>query len=259
MNRSLIGALVCTLSLCAGSSAAGQSLPQLFSEGNTAYFRGDYAAAIARYQTLVDAGVEDADVYYNLGTAYARAGRCGIAIVALSRSLRLRPGDDAAEANLRACQTLLGKRRAQRDGEATVQTRPPWIDAVLGPVSLNAIAWTVLALVLALFSAVLALRWVRRDVTSLSLLVTAWLLALSLALSVAALAVKAEWFREGRAAVVLHESAPLREGPDPRAKARLLAFEGESARVLQREREFVRVRLTRGGEGWMDRRDIGAL
>jgi len=259
MSRVLVGVLACTWWLSSASGAAAQTLPQLFEEGNTAFFQGDYTTAIARYQTLVEAGVDDADVYYNLGTAYARAGRCGIAIVALSRSLRLRAGDEAAEANLRACQTRLGKRRAERDGEATVQTRPPWADAVVAAVSLNAIAWTVLALLVALFAVVLLRRWTRRDVASLSLAVTAWLLALALAVGAGALTIKAEWFREGRAAVVLREQAALREGPDPRAKTRSLAFEGEPARLLEREGEFVRVRLPDGAEGWMDRRHVSVL
>lgn len=256
MNRSCLHAAVAVVCLHVASTGAAQSLPQLFSEGNVAFFQGDDVTAIARYQHLIEVGVDDADVYYNLGTAYARTGRCGLAIVALSRSLRLQPGDEGAEANLRACQTQLGKRRAQRDGEATVQTRPPWIEAMLASISLNAIAWIVLVLIALLFAVVLVLRWAHRDVTKLSLAVTAWLLALALALGASALVIKAEWLRDGRPAIVLREAAPLREGPDPRAKTRSAAFEGEPARILQRDRDFVRVRLARGAEGWMNRRDV---
>lgn len=257
--RHALGVVLVLCVLAIASSSAAQSLPQLFSEGNAAFFRGDHETAIARYEALVDAGVDDPDVYYNLGTAYARVGRCGFAIVALQRSLRLSAGDDAAEANLRACQTLLGKRRAQRDGEATVQTRPPWTDAVLSGVSESVLASLVWGFNFVLFVALLIRRWVRHETVRLSLAVSGWLLGLALTLAIGAFAIKVEWFRDGQGAIVLREGAALREGPDPRAKARAEAYEGEPARLLQQEGEFVRVRLTRGAEGWMDRADVGAL
>lgn len=241
------------------SQARAQALPDLFGQGNAAFFQGDYATAIARYRQLVDVGVDDADVYYNLGTAYARAGQCGHAIAALERGLKLSAGDDAAEANLRACQAQLGKRRAQRDGEATVQTRPPWADAVLRGVSSDVLAWSVLVLNVLLFGALMLRRWAQREIVRTAWAVSAWLLALSLGVTALALAVKAEWFREGRAAIVVREDALLREGPDPRAKTRGQALEGEPARIVQQEGNFVRVRLLRGPEGWMQRADVGAI
>lgn len=254
----MLGLLLTGVSLTA-SSARAQALPDLFSQGNAAFFQGDYATAIARYQALVDVGVDDADVHYNLGTAYARAGQCGQAIAAFERSLKASAGDGAAQANLQACQAQLGKRRAQRDGEATVQTRPPWADAVLRGVSIDVLAWIVLVLNALLFGGLIVRRWVQRDIVRTGLAVTVSLLALALGVAALALAVKAEWFREGRAAIVVREDAPLREGPDPRAKTRAQGLEGEPARIVQREGNFVRVRLLRGPEGWMQSADVGAI
>lgn len=241
------------------SPSHAQSLPQLFSEGNKAFFEGDYEAAIARYTSLIDAGVEDADVYYNLGTAHARLGRCGAAIHALERSLAINAGDGAAEANLRVCQAQLGKRRAQRDGEATVQTRPPWSEAILRSVSGDVLAWTVLALNVLLFACLLLRRLVSRETLSLGLALTAWLIGLALLVAVAALGTKQQWLQDGRGAIVLNEDAVLREGPDPRARTRAQALEGERGRILQHEGGFVRVRLARGPEGWISEVDVGAL
>ncbi len=243
----------------AAPSVRAQALPDLFEQGNAAFFRGDYTTAIARYEALVDAGVDDPDVHYNLGTAYARAGRCGHAIAAFERSLKRSAGDDAAEANLQTCQAQLGRRRAQRDGEATVQTRPPWADAVLRGISIDVLAWIALVLNTLLFGVLIVRRWVRRDIVHTALAVSAWLLALCLGIAALSLAVKAEWFREGSAAIVVREDAPLREGPDPRARTRAQGREGEPARIVQREGSFVRVRLLRGPEGWMQRADVGAI
>lgn len=247
------------LAAAIASSAAGQSLQELFVQGNAAYFEGDFATAIARYEALIQAGVDDADVHYNLGTAYARAGKCGAAIVELERSLRVSGGDDDAAANLQACQAQLGKRRAQAEGEATVQTRPPWSEALLQPVSLDTLAWVVLALNVALFTTLLLRRRARQETTRVSLAIAASLIGLGLLVAGMGLGVKARWFDRGEAAVVLREQAPLREGPDPRARSRSEAHEGERGQILQREGEYMRVRLARGPEGWMHADDVGSI
>lgn len=250
---------VVALLLVEAAPVHAQSLPQLFAQGNAAFFEGDFPDAIAHYTKLLDAGVEDADVYYNLGTAHARLGQCGAAIHAFERSLAISAGDGSAEANLRACQAQLGKRRAQRDGEATVQTRPPWSEAMLRSVSSDALAWIVLCLNVLLFACLLLRRMVSRETARLGLALGAWLTALTLLVGVLALSTKEQWLQEGRGAVVLNEDALLREGPDPRARTRTYALEGERGRILQEEGGFVRVRLARGPEGWMSQRDVGEL
>ncbi|MDQ3037282.1 MAG: tetratricopeptide repeat protein, partial [Myxococcota bacterium] len=83
------------LALATGSARA-DTLEDVFRAGNDAYFSGEYAAATERYEHLVDLGVRDADVFYNLGMAYARQGRHGRAIAAFERSLRVRSGDAEA-------------------------------------------------------------------------------------------------------------------------------------------------------------------
>ncbi len=259
--RSMLVALLAAALLVVGvaSNAHAESVSQLFAQANASFFQGDYAQAAKLYQALVDAGIDDADVYYNLGTAHARNGECGRAIWDLERSLRLSAGDDAAENNLQVCQTILGKRRAQKLGEATVQTRPPWSDAVLRPVSLDFLGALVLVLSTLFFVVLIARSYARVETLRLSLSVSASLIALSLAVALLALSTKAEWLRAGEPAIVLAEGATLREGPDPRAKSRGAAEEGEPARVLQREGDFVRVRLQRGAEGWLSRTDVGVI
>ncbi len=64
----------------------------LWTEANTllasAHERRDYAAAAQTYQRLIDAGVRNADVLYNQGTALLQAGRYEDAIRVLARAER---------------------------------------------------------------------------------------------------------------------------------------------------------------------------
>lgn len=68
--------------------------------GYEAATRGDWPGAIRSYSALVDRGVADPRLFYNLGTAYARAGDKGRAVWMLLRARALAPSDREVRANL---------------------------------------------------------------------------------------------------------------------------------------------------------------
>ena len=85
----------------------GNSLQQISSsledatkaEGDSAYMRNDYISAIQIYEALLNRG-EAADIYYNLGNSYYKAGDIAKAILNYERALLLQPGNGDIRANL---------------------------------------------------------------------------------------------------------------------------------------------------------------
>jgi hypothetical protein len=67
---------------------------------NQLYDNGHYAQAAQAYQQLVDQGVVDGALYYNLGNAYYRQGDYGRAILNYRHAQHLLPRDPDVEANL---------------------------------------------------------------------------------------------------------------------------------------------------------------
>ncbi|MFO4987118.1 tetratricopeptide repeat protein, partial [Salmonella enterica subsp. enterica serovar 1,4,[5],12:i:-] len=59
-----------------------------------------FADAALKYQLLVDSGVRNAGLYFNLGNAYLEGGATGRAIANYERALRLEPTNGAARMNL---------------------------------------------------------------------------------------------------------------------------------------------------------------
>jgi len=57
------------------------------------YRAGDWSAASAGFENLIDRGVSDSAIYVNLGHAYAQEGRLGLALLNYRRAERLRPRD----------------------------------------------------------------------------------------------------------------------------------------------------------------------
>ena len=91
--------MVCVLILAGGVMAA-PGYDEVFDSGSQLYLGGDYGAAAARFQELADRGVVSAEIFYNLGNAYYRAGDVPRAILNYERVLQLRPDFDTARENL---------------------------------------------------------------------------------------------------------------------------------------------------------------
>ncbi|MBN8617111.1 MAG: tetratricopeptide repeat protein [Deltaproteobacteria bacterium] len=254
-------ALAAALLLVASSasSAHAQSFDTLLREGNEAFFRGDYVTAAARYEALGEAGVDDPDVHYNLGASYARQGLHGRAIVELERAVRLRPSDEGARAALDASRAIVGRRHAEREGEAVVEAGAPFGEALFSFLSEDALAGVVLALELALSAVLLALFFVKHERARIGLGVAAPLFLVLLAATGLGLLSRRGAFAAGPTAIVVRDDAALREGPREEASVRARALEGERAEVLSRDGAWARVRLGGGREGWVVAEDVVEL
>jgi uncharacterized protein YgiM (DUF1202 family) len=243
VKRALCSALLTWLFVSA--SARADSLSDVFTRGNVAYARGDYAEAIREYEKLSEAGIDDADVAFNLASSYGAHGEYGQAIRYFQRALRLSPNDSAARQGLRLARDTLGERQAQKRGESIVVDRPPLTEALFSFLSANTLALLLLLFAWLGTGLVIGLSWVRLEAARLGVGIAAAVcfgLSLVSALGVGA---KADWGREGRRAVIVREGAALREGPDDHARLVGELTEGESVRVLAREGRFARV-LARG-------------
>ncbi|NTV52988.1 MAG: tetratricopeptide repeat protein, partial [Candidatus Firestonebacteria bacterium] len=80
--------LLVLLAICAPNAQAGET-ELYFLRGNTYAQEGKFEAALAEYQKVVSLGVDDPDVYYNLGNMYLRLGQIARAELAYERGLQL--------------------------------------------------------------------------------------------------------------------------------------------------------------------------
>lgn len=77
-----------------------ESAASLFQKGNQSYEEGSFDEAIGQYEKVLDLGVRNFKVFYNLGNAYFRQNQLGKAVVNYRRALALEPRDEDAQANL---------------------------------------------------------------------------------------------------------------------------------------------------------------
>ncbi len=246
---------------CLASPLVGRadSLSQVFARANLACARGQLADAIAGYNELVSAGVDDPDVRYNLATTHALAGEYGQAIRHYERTLVLAPSDVAARHHLEQARQALGQKLARQSGEAVVATRAPLTEAMFSAFRADTLA---IALLCAAFLLTLCLFALQRTHTEAARLGLGILGALSMAvagLSGFGLGVKCDWGAEGHRALVIHDDVPLRDGPDDAAQSSLRLREGTPVRLLSREQRFVEVELPGQRRGYVPATDVGEI
>lgn len=218
---------------------------QLFSDANAAYLSGDLARAIASYEALVAEGVASSELETNLGAAYLRQGKRGLAALHFERALFLDPGDDDARTD------LLEVRRGNVDkleGESD-EGGTETLARILAPLP----GGTAAALLVFFWVAgwvLLALRMFRPDLSWSSL-------AASIAFAAAIAAAGITWgAATGRAmslqrAVVVAPAVPAREGPNEKSISHFEIHEGTTVRVEDQEGDYRRVKLANGLTGWV--------
>ena len=87
--------------LCAGAASLHAAEDPVFATANQAYSEGRFQEAVDGYQSLVQSGRWNANLFYNLGNAWFRLGDFGRAILNYERALALDPHHPEATANLR--------------------------------------------------------------------------------------------------------------------------------------------------------------
>ncbi|MBM4370076.1 MAG: hypothetical protein FJ098_00380 [Deltaproteobacteria bacterium] len=244
---------------------AGSPDPRaLWATANEDWFAGRYAAALQRYEALLDLGVDNASLRFDLGTAALRLERYGLAIHHLELAARADPSDGLARdivTNLEVARAALLERDRDR-----IETGQLLFDPSLGvwPTLFTLLPRTlVLALALALAAAFclsLAILGIRR----LSALhgparVVAWASLVPFALAATLAVGRLHTDRVLRPGVVVAPDAVLREVPSRSARGAPVA-EGLQLRVLDPAPDaqgLLRVRIGDEREGWMIQDDLG--
>ena len=213
---------------------------QAYNEGNARFARKDFAGAIQAYERALAAG-PSAAVHYNLGNAYFKAGRLGLAVVHYRRARALDPRDPDVTANLSFA-------RSYRVDKVLVDPGPfaRALDGAFRRLSRRE-ASELAAVASALAALLLSLWIVRRRL--------AFAIAASLSALVAlfGLGTQQVWASEiaARPAVVIVPEVNALSGPGPEFKQILLVHDGTEVRIRESRGEYLLIQLPGGGGGWV--------
>lgn len=197
----------------------------------------------AQAQAQAQAGYS-APALYNLGNAYARAGKPGLAVLNYERARLLEPNDPDIDANLRHVREAVGLPPESRSR----------FERMAGIASPRILAWAaVLGLLIA--GASMLARWLypqHRHKLAAATLLGISLVGVTIANGVALWPIMHE-------AVVVTQTAPVRVSPVPIEEPLFVLPEASIVRVMGEHDAFVLVRTEAGRTGWAQRANLAPI
>ena len=226
----------------------------LFSQGNDAMITEKYEDALQLYESILELGYDDADLYYNLGNAYYRLHYIGHAIWAYSNAANLSPRDADIVHNLDVTQA----RRIDRID----MPEPFFLLQMYRNIKSNLTLreWIILGSLILLFQAgwVFGFQfgWMRGSMSQSIL--TGFIV---LTLGIHGIAVD-KYFQEIRTntGVVIANGVDAYSGPFYGENTVLFRInEGSLADILQSQKDWMEIILIDGKKGWIPSESIRAM
>jgi tetratricopeptide (TPR) repeat protein len=240
--------LICSLAVFVLLSTAGlaQSSPSDdFARGNQLFQDKQYAEAIDAYRTVIAAGQESANLYFNLGNAYFKKGDLGYAILYYLKAKRLAPGDDDIRSNLDFAKKLTS---VQLEG-VTLNPIRSLLQTIVSPYRLTTMAW-ISSLFFVLLIALLIVRFgLGRSDTWLKPSIIAILVLLVCVSFLTTFKYRDDFLT--RRAVIVSTESEVRTGPSDQSDIELHGEQGLIVEILAESGDFYSVRFENQRRGWI--------
>lgn len=219
----------------------------LYQRANQAYQEGRFPEAIEIYQQILETGLTNGAVLYNLGNAYFKDNQLGRAILSYERAKRLLPRDQDVAANLALANQLTVDK-------ITTEKVPLFITVFTWLAhSMNIAELTRLSFILYLLTAILvvAVIWVQRSELRKKILAVALMAGLLLVIATASLLGNIYQQRRVSQAIVLSPMADARSGPGSDYTKIFTIHEGTKTRIRQEREGWYLISLPNGLAGWV--------
>ena len=244
------GRLRCILAFCCATFVVSLAVSPVFAQSDAEFARAnqDYAQnnfkeAISGFETLVRSGQWSANLFYNLGNAYFRAGDSGRAILNYERALALERHHPEATANLQIA----------RDEARALEMQPSWLERYLKFASINQYTMTAAVAFWAGLFCVVGLIFARRR----SAAIIALLICSLLVFVIAILAIyELDYGSKGRAlAIVTGKDVQARLATADTANSVLALPPGSEVKILSTRGDWVYAALPNNLRGWIPAKD----
>ena len=237
------------------STVFAQSPEETFDQANQHYQQARFSQAIDLYESILDNGFVNGELYYNLGNAYYKTGDLGKAVLNYERALKLMPNDEDLKHNLQLANLVITDR---------IEPTPrlflwDYWDSMKAAFSLDALTWIGYALFVLLVGSVCVIILARSyEVRRLGLFggsISTALLVLSIVLFVG----KIGELNRTDAAVVTAKITTVKNSPDTKSSDAFVLHSGVKVTITDSVGDWMKIRLADGKVGWMEGSDAEVI
>ncbi len=231
-----------------------QSAKNFFQEGNKAYKKGDYQAAITAYEKALQTDSIAPELYFNLGNAYYKLNRIAPSIYYYEKALKLNPSDEDIRYNLQlANQMKLDK--IDKVPESFLERVKKKINKLF---DYNTWAWLAVLSAFLGFLAFVIFLFTRNTNLKRLTFVTMWLSMFLLLFT---------WYNAGygkklsevQYAIVFSPKVDLMTEPNLTSDIVAVLHEGTKIKILKKDEGWYLVKLPNGKKAWVPETDVKIL
>jgi tetratricopeptide (TPR) repeat protein len=224
----------------------------LLKKGNEQYTKAQYKEAIVTYQKLVDDGYQSAAVYFNLGNAFYKTDDMASAILYYEKAHKLSPGDEDIRFNIQ----LANSKTTDKTDEVPEFFITKWWHAFILGFSANTLAVLSVLLFLAGSASLILYRFTGSVGIKKASFYTAILLLFFGIATIFVAGRQTDYFEAHQQAIVFSGSVTVKSAPASASKNLFILHDGTKVDVLERNTDWLKIRLSNGNEGWIGAADV---
>ncbi len=227
----------------------------MFNAGKEAYKAENYQEAIDSWRQIVDNGEESPELYFNLGNAHYKLNNIGPSIYYFEKARILDPNDADIKNNLAFAENA----RVDVIEPLPQTVFKTWYERISGVTDFD--GWATAGVVFTFSFVFLFLTYYfsaserKKRFLFASSIVALFLLMASVAMAFTTYAD----YQNNNPAIVFSEKVEVKDAPSVGGEVSFLIHEGTKVQVLDRETNWVRIRLADGKDGWIPSADIKEL
>ena len=248
LSQSILLFFVCLLwNPSPGKAQAGDTASKIL-KANDFYTEKNYAKAEELYQSLLDSGIQNGYLYYNLGNTHVRLGNTGKAILNYLHAKRFLPRDQDLRANLKyAVQNTVDL--IDWEDQSFLKSLFFWVDDfnlkehLLILITINFLFWISLTI------------WIYKKNEAINLFRK--IIFTVLILSLASTVIKWNSISSTNFGVILHKTIDVKSGMDSNNTTLFQLHEGAIVSIEKDEAAWFKIKLKDGKSGWTKKDTIG--
>jgi tetratricopeptide (TPR) repeat protein len=220
-------------------------MDETFKEANELYIEEHYKTAAKNYEAMLDSAHQNSEVYYNLGNAYYKSKRLGLAIWAYEKALKIDPRNEDAKFNLEFA-TLQTEDKIEQPDPALTE----WIKRILYGPQIN--LWAFVSIASSLLFSLTVLVFIvakSRRLRNLSMM-SGLLFGLLLVFSTFTAYFHKQSILNETEAIVIEDKVNIRISPLDKANVSFKLHEGAKVKIIQQNDSWLQIEVN-GNMGWI--------
>lgn len=254
-GRGLPWQATCVALTLMASVVFAQQPNEVKATADAAYMAGDFTAAIEGYEQVLGQGFASAEVHYNLGNAYFKAGRIAPSVLQYERAHKLAPQDEDIAFNLKLAR-LSTKDRIEVMPELFFIT---WWNTLLRALPMDGWAWSAIISLLSVLLGLGIFRFSANESLRRTLFYTATVVGLWGLFSGYAAQQQYQRLVNDDRAVVMRPTVNVKSAPEQSGKDLFVVHEGLVVQVTETIGTWYRIRLTDGNVGWVPQEAVEGI